>query len=384
MRPTRTYYFTFVGLGMVMSMLGPTLPDLAAQTGVPLDRAGLLFSTRSLGYMTGVLLAGRFYDRLPGHPLLAAALTAAALSMLVVPAVSSFWLLAGLITVMGVAASTLDVGGNTLLVWASRPERVGPAMTTLHFAFGVGALAAPLLVAASVSGTGGMAGAYVFTGLAMLPVGWWYLRRPSPAVSPSRTAGAPAPTSRPERVLLVVLFFFVYAGFEVSYSGWVYTYGLQRHGFAPATAAYLTSVFWGMLTAGRLLLIPLSARFAPHQILHVALSLGLAILAAMLALGASPAVTWLATAGLGLAAAGVFPNMLAFAGRILPVTGRNTGWFFVGASLGAMSIPWFIGRLLPNFGPAALPGVSLASLALALALFAGLYRFTRATPAVSP
>ncbi len=381
MTPTRTYFFAFAGLGMVMSVLGPTLPDLAAHTGTDLGDVGLLFTARSVGYLAGVLLAGRWYDRVAGHPIMGGTLLAMALTTALVPVLPVFWLLAGVVMVLGVAASTLDVGGNTLIVWASRRERVGPAMNTLHFAFGVGALAAPLLVAWAVSWMGGMAGAYWFIAASLVPVSLWFFWRKSPSVRPT-TPDAPALTTDRLRQGLVVLFFFLYAGFEVGYSGWVYTYGLQRHHFEPATAAYLASVFWGMLTLGRLAIIPLAGRLHPRTILLGALLGGLFNLGLLLALGAIPVVTWIATAGLGLAAAGVFPNMLAFAGRYLPVTGRNTSWFFVGASLGAMTLPWLLGRFFEIFGPDAFPATLLVDLTLTLALF-GLLVFVTRRPATA-
>jgi MFS family permease len=43
--------------------------------------------------------------------------------------------------------------------------------------------------------------------------------------------------------------------------------------------------------------------------------------------------------------------MIAVAERQLTITGRITGWFFVGGSLGNMSIPWLIGQLFEPWGP---------------------------------
>ncbi|MFL2540660.1 MAG: hypothetical protein ACJ0UT_01560 [Candidatus Latescibacterota bacterium] len=52
------YYCAFVGLGLVLSSLGPTLPALADLTGVSLGALSSVFLGRSTGYLLGALLGG--------------------------------------------------------------------------------------------------------------------------------------------------------------------------------------------------------------------------------------------------------------------------------------------------------------------------------------
>ena len=70
---TAAYFGVMVSLGLANAALGPTLPRVAAQAGVTIGAVSILFSARSLGYLCGSLLSGRLYDRLPGHPVMAAA-----------------------------------------------------------------------------------------------------------------------------------------------------------------------------------------------------------------------------------------------------------------------------------------------------------------------
>jgi len=60
---------------------------------------------------------------------------------------------------------------------------------------------------------------------------------------------------------------------------------------------------------------------------------------------------WLGTVGLGFSMAPIFPTTLAMAERNMPVTGKTTGWFFAGASLGGMTLPWLAGQLFDLTGP---------------------------------
>jgi fucose permease len=49
--------------------------------------------------------------------------------------------------------------------------------------------------------------------------------------------------------------------------------------------------------------------------------------------------------------ASIFPTTLTLAGRHMKMTGQVTGWFFVGAGLGGMFLPWLIGQLFEEIGP---------------------------------
>ena len=65
------YYLGFIALGLVSSVLGPTLPGLAENTHTALGDMGFLFAARSVGYLLGSRQAGRQYDRDAGHRLMA-------------------------------------------------------------------------------------------------------------------------------------------------------------------------------------------------------------------------------------------------------------------------------------------------------------------------
>ncbi|MCP4426221.1 MAG: hypothetical protein GY803_17155, partial [Chloroflexi bacterium] len=58
-RPTAVYFTAFITIGLASSVLGPTLPRLAANTGTALSEIGSLFTSRSLGFMLGSLLGAR-------------------------------------------------------------------------------------------------------------------------------------------------------------------------------------------------------------------------------------------------------------------------------------------------------------------------------------
>jgi hypothetical protein len=43
--------------------------------------------------------------------------------------------------------------------------------------------------------------------------------------------------------------------------------------------------------------------------------------------------------------ASLFPSTITFAARHLNITGRITGWFFIGVGAGSMTLPYLIGQV---------------------------------------
>ncbi|HLE28837.1 MAG TPA: MFS transporter [Anaerolineales bacterium] len=342
------YYAALGGVGL-SGVLGPTLSYLAAQTGSTLSEISALFVARAAGYVSGSLLAGRAYDRVPGHPVLASAVVTLAAGMALTPLLPWLWLLAALMFMVGAAEGSIDVGANTLIVW-TYGDRVGPYMNGLHLAFGVGAFVGPLLVAQAIALSSNVAWAYWALAILILPAAFWLARLPSP----TSHAVARAAQAQPVRRSLVALFvacFFFYVGAEVSFGSWVYTYA-NRLGLADAiAAAYLTSAFWGALTVGRLAAIPIAARFRPRSIMAVNLAGCLLGVGLALLFPASKPAIWMSAIGTGLSMASIFPTFMNLAGRRMPLTAQVSSLFFVGSSLGAMIWPWLIGQLFEPVGP---------------------------------
>ena len=117
----------------------------------------MLFTAQALGMLTGNLVSGRYYDRRPAHPFLAGIIVIISAMLALIPFMTSLATLAAVIFIIGVCAGSIDVGGNTLLMWIFG-RQVGPRMNALHFFFGFGALLAPIFVAQAIAFNGGISG----------------------------------------------------------------------------------------------------------------------------------------------------------------------------------------------------------------------------------
>ena len=361
---TFAYYAAFVALGFAGAVIGPTLPGLALHTRSQVSQISYLFTAHSLGYLVGSYAGGWLYDRkhLPGHRIMAGMLGVMAVVMCLIPQIPLLWLLAVAVLVLGWVEGTLDVGGNALLVWV-HGNKVGPFMNALHFAWGVGAFVAPVFVAQAILRSGNIAWAYWGLALLMVPPAIGLLRVRSPAMP---VAAAPMAIRQvaDRLLLLVVLFFFLFVGAEASMGGWIATYGIAR-GLTPANAAYLASAFWGSFTVARGLSIPM-ARLRPSAVLFGDLAACLLGVMSLLLWPRSTAALWIGAILFGFGMAAIFPTTVTLAGSLMSITGRVTGWFFVGASLGGMTIPWLIGQLFEPVGPQAVPLVVMAAILLSI------------------
>ncbi len=368
------YYAAFVALGLTTAALGPTLTDLAANTHTTLSQISVSFTAHALGYLIGSFFGGRLYDRRSGNPVMGAMLLLMALSVALVPVISVLWALIVVLLLVGAFEGASDVGGNTLLVWL-HGEKVGPFMNAMHFFFGVGAFLSPVVIARVYIAGGGITWAYWTLAFLIVPIAAAVLRLPSPS-SPAGERAAPDEQSatalrRTSAVLvaLIASFFFLYVGVESSFGGWIATYAKTTGLGDATTAAYLTSAFWGALTLGRLVSIPLAARFRLRALLWADLVGCLLSVLVVIAWPGVPAALWIGTFGAGFSMASIFPTMISFAGRHMTTTGKTTAWFFVGASSGGMVIPWLIGQWFETTGPQVTVFIVLASLILNLAMF---------------
>ena len=381
LRLTAAYFAAFVALGLTTGSLGPTLTSLAERTHVSLAAISYVFTARSLGYVLASVRAGKLLDGRQGNPVMAALLLLMSIVLAVVPLVSNLWLLIVAMLLLGAAEAGVDVGANTLLSWV-HGNRIAPFMNALHSFFGVGALIAPLVVALFVSFNLTATHSYFALSLVILPVSLLMLRLPGPVRNVEKIQEQTS-TENTRIVALIALFLFLYVGAEVGFAGWIFTYATQLRLADASAAAYLTSLVWASLTLGRILTIPVAARFDSDKILGFSLAGCILSLAILLLRAESFGAVLLGTTGLGLSMASIFPTTLSFAGKRVRMTGRITGWFVCGASAGSMLVPLVIGQAFQAVGPSVVILVTLATLLVAVGVLTVILR-TPAVPCKDP
>jgi FHS family Na+ dependent glucose MFS transporter 1 len=361
---TAAYYLCFLVMGFSMTSLGPTLPALAQNTQSSLSAISILFTARALGSVIGSVWGGRIYDRLRGHGVMALMIAAVALLTALTP-------FAAVLFLTGAAQGVLNIGGNTLLVWVHGPN-VGPFMSGMHFFFGVGTFLTPIVIAQFLVVDGGLIWTYLLLAALILPAAALAFL-PSPS-SPHTSHHATSGRIDSRLIVLIALVFGSYSGAATAYGGWIFTYALEMQLATQTNAAYLTSIFWGGLTIGRLAAIPLAVRFRPQTILWADFTGAFLSLLAMLLWPRSLTAVMVTSAGLGFALASIYPTTMSLAGQLMPISGRVTGLFSIGNSAGMMLVPWIIGPFFEIAGPPSMTVILLVDLALALVVLAALAR----------
>ncbi len=360
---TGSYYLSFIIIGMCVSILGPTLPDLAKNTHSSLSHLSFLFTARSLGFLIGAYLGGRIYDEVKGHPVIAITLLASALFIALIPVLELLGVLIFVLFMLGISESFIDVGSNTLLVWIHR-EKVGTFMNGLHFFFGVGGFIAPVILAQVIILYSDFSWAYWILALLILPLALAFFIIPSP---PIKHVNVEYENGNRNWALVggTILFFFLWVGTETGFGGWIFTYALMSELTDKAGAAYLTSAFWGAFTISRLVSIFLAVRLKPITMLFASVIGTIISLAIIFLQPSSYTALLIGTIGAGASMAAVFPSTISFSERRMVLTGKITSWFFIGAGIGGMSLPWVAGQYIES-NPGFLLILLMASAGMAL------------------
>ncbi len=359
---TTVYFLSFIILGVVTGTHGPSIPQYSNMTDVSIESVSIVFSSISAGHLLGSYVASRLYDKFRGHITIAIALILMSICLYSSALVTSLYMLVLFTFGIGLAKSAINVGCNTLLVWV-QSKAVAPYMNALHFFFGFGAFLGPLIVTYSLSKRDNISWGFLLLGIITFAVAIWcfYLKSPT---APEKEMNSHVENSSPYFAFLLITIIFLYVGTEVSFGGWIYTYAEQMGIADTQTKGYLTSSFWGSLTVTRLIMMPLVSRVRPQIILIGSFLFGLLSLSIIIYFN-SIAGAFTGTIGLGVGMASIFPTIVVLAQNRLSITGRFMGNLSIGASLGAMLIPWIVGQYIVNNPPSFL-WLSLLTLLVAL------------------
>jgi fucose permease len=360
----------FFELGLVTAALGPVLPELASNTTSSLSRVGAIFTMLFLGALLAQSIAGPLMDRLGQRPLLFAGLALLAIGILGVSLSRSFPLTLACALIGGLGHGAIDVSGNVMIAEAYAARRVS-ALNLLNVFFGMGAVASPAIASLTLRLWGSaIPTLWLSAALLVLLIPFVY------ASSTPRT-GNPL-HQHPDRLVIYrvpILWAFgilllLYVGVENGLGGWTTIYIDRTTALGLDRAALVTSGFWLMLTAGRVLGVFLGSRFASARVLG--LSLGGSLIGGivlMLSTGNAP-LSIAAVLILGFFFGPVFPTVLAITTASFPGgPGQAASVVVVLGSIGGMLLPWVQGVLLEGSGPFASALFVAAGTASMLALF---------------
>jgi MFS transporter, FHS family, glucose/mannose:H+ symporter len=348
----------FLLIGVVTTLLGPILPILAAKWFLDDAELGLLFTAQFTGAMIGAALSSRMIVQLGLLRLLVCgyALTAVAVACL---GVGSWWL--GLLAAF---SAGLALGFTTpainLLIAQINPERPAAAVNILNFAWALGAVGGPPMIA-FFGRDGHLTQALVGLAVLLACVAFWTARRAVMNFVPGQPCQVPDESEprhlRPSVLrgwlspyaLLTDVLIFIYVGTETATSGWIATYALRLGESTSGFEMMTPSVFWAGLLIGRATAPAMLVRVNDAALVLFGLVLGSSGL--VLILASSNLLTVIFGAGLtGLGLASVFPTTFAiFARHFADRASKMVGSLFVIGGLGGALLPWLVGFVSQRF-----------------------------------
>ncbi|XP_071755334.2 sodium-dependent glucose transporter 1 isoform X1 [Centroberyx gerrardi] len=381
---------SFLGLGMSISVLGPTFEDLAVNVNKNISNISYIFVGRSAGYIGGSLLGGILIDCMNSHLLLGFSMVLTAFGMCAIPFCKQALLLTGLMSSIGMSMGVLDTGGNVLILntWG---DQAGPHMQALHFSFAAGAFVSPIIAkllfgsdlnrsglnssteailptatpppttvqatkvpAAHTISTLKSMWAYIVIGCFVLVVSLLffilYCRGSVPRDKARTSSGKPLVAKHHTAlIILLFFFFFCYVGAEVAYGSFIFTYAKDYAHMDQPQAAGLNSLFWGTFATCRGLAIFFAACVYPGTM--ILLSLVSSTLSSLLLclFSREMVALWICTGLYGASMATTFPSGISWVEQYTTVTGHSAATFVVGAALGEMVLPALLGFLLGKF-----------------------------------
>ena len=412
----------FLLLGCLAAVLGPVLPPLRERFGLDAGEASVLVSAHFAGAVLGVaaqgLLAGRGSRFRLGAPLVVLGVGALGIAL------ASTWPQAvAAALVLGLGFGALDLGLNILVARGYGAH--GPAMLNLlGAAFGIGAVAAPLLCSLDAgshrepflylaAGTGltllvlvgGDVGGAVLRGLyldrggqaaeALMALSDRELgdlgiarseihdlvRAGRAARDRSRrtpgSAGLDAGAPKPQVTRVLVGFaalLSIYVGVEAGVATWEATHLVDALGWSAEGAAWQTAQFWLAFAAGRLVGAPLALRLAPGDLVTSALALSAACLGVAATVpAAAPSAYALTAFFLGP----VFPTAFAWLPKATPVGEGAVAAVFAASLFGPVVVSPLARVSADLIGAGAIPAVLLLVAAGAAVLARSLQRGAR-------
>lgn len=360
----------FVSLGLPDGLLGVAWPSIRGTFGLRLDAVGPLLISTTLGYVASSFSSGHAARHLNVATLVGASCALTGLALLGYAGTSSWVLLIALGACLGIGAGAVDAVLNTYAA-----TRHGHGMLNwLHACYGIGAASGPLLMTAILARDLPWQRGYLLVAVGQLVLAAGFLATARWWVAPTghdatRVHAAIGATLRLRSAQLGILVFLLYSGVEASMGLWTYTLLVEARGLQAATAGWIVSLFWGGLTAGRLVAAGVAGRLPARSLVPLCLVLVLAG-TVLLWLDGGVALSAIGIALAGVACGPIFPTLIATTPLRVGVghAGNAVGFQVAAAAAGMAFLPAFVGSLA---AATHLSVIATTFVVLAGALFAG-------------
>ncbi|MEK3670961.1 MFS transporter [Paenibacillus sp. FSL R10-2771] len=316
-------YMAFISLGLPDSMLGAAWPIMRLDYGAPVETAGLLSMIVVAGTIISSLASSAVLKRLGTGMVTFISVAVTALGLLGFSYSSSVVWLAVLALPLGLGAGSIDTGLNNYVATHYKAHH----MSWLHCFWGIGAMLGPIIMSRYIAGGDSWRTGYFtvsmiqFALVVLLFISLPLWKRAGKSGSPQAenvrnepetvmaAEAASGNVLRIKGVKLAMITFLFYCGVEATVGLWGSSYLVNVKGVSAATAAGWVSLYYGGITAGRLLTGFITFRFSNKELIRGGLVISM-LGALVLALPLPAVFSLVAFILIGLGSAPIFPCML--------------------------------------------------------------------------
>jgi fucose permease len=351
----------FAVLGVVTTLLGPTLPLLSVHWSISTAQAGSLFFWQFIASTIGTLLSGAVLSKrsFKLQVLLGVAFCLVGVAALI----RADWTLGCYAVACYGFGLGIALPATNLAVAEANPARRAASVSVLNFAWGIGAVSGPVLLRLTHS-----LNLFLILLSVLVAVG---LIGSAVCPMPSRRtdAAVPLPAAGKQKhfgiVAMLAFSMFLFCGVENAISGWASSLALPSFSNAY-TATSATVAFWALFLAGRALAPAVLRIVSEARLLMAAIILtGAGVLALYFAGHAVTILLACALAGLGVGPG--FPLLISQVSEFIGARRPAATICFAFAGVGASTMPALVGIISARIGqPRAGLMLLLAGLAILL------------------
>ena len=345
--------FSFIIFGVSLTIIGATLPKIIADFNWSYISTGIVLSAGSIGYFASSFISGILLHKIGPRRVIVIGLALQFLGLLFFASTPFVLLNLLLILMIGFGQGGTEVVVNFSVV---RIEKGGKSrlMNLMHAAFSVGAVIGPYMFIMLMRAELGWQMIYriiAFVSLIMAGI-FWFL-----PFSKLTDGGEKADSSVKIRnlignpvLILSFLILLIYVGSELGVSNWVSEYYVKYFGSSVNAGAFMVSIFWIGLLAGRL-----GASFFYKGSRPEIVALGLAIICTVSLTFAlfmkSPIIAGICFCLAGLGYSAIYPLIMALVGRYFShAQGAAVGFAATGGGIGSFVFPFIMSAIAQAFG----------------------------------
>lgn len=349
----------FILLGMSMTIIGATLPQLLEDFGWSYGGAGAVMAAGAVGFFLSIYFAGILVARVGVRTTILSGIVLVVTGLLLFARTSSLAvnLMLNLAIGAGKGFVELSINYSTLRIDKSGSGR---AMNLIHGFFAVGAIVGPFIIGLLLRAA--LPWVLVYREIAGLFFVLAFVVTLLPFALINDNTSIPkdkkkmALASQPAYWLGFACIF-LYVGVEVGFSSWIAEYFFTVFHLVPAQSSFMVSLFWGGVLLGRMG-IPII--YKGNRIDVFLISMGLLMTISLIALtivgflGSFPILVIVASvlvvmAGLGCSI--IYPVVMTLVGNAFPnAQSEAVSFAAMGGGVGAFVFPLIMSNIAGVYG----------------------------------